>query len=190
MVNRDNYLLARAYLDYLREVRQLSNLSIGRYWSYLKHLLLWADEAPFSRASTIRPSFPTYLASARLDGKGHTFAPATLKKIIWATKRFFTWVLTFYPRKFKKFPRLWIDALRPPPSVEKAPDDHQFVTLDQVRQLVAVDIREDNLALWRDQAGAALLFVSGMRSGSYIDNRFYTSAGDFRIEPNRAPPTS
>lgn len=55
--------------------------------------------------------------------------------------------------------------LRPPRSVEPAPS-HEFVTLDEALQLAALEIEEDNLALRRDQAGAALLYVSGMRAGA------------------------
>lgn len=46
MINRDNYRLVKSYLDYLRQVMQLDQNSIGRYRSYLRHLLLWLDEAP------------------------------------------------------------------------------------------------------------------------------------------------
>ena len=60
----------------------------------------------------------------------------------------------------------WIDALRPPRGVE-LPADHQFITLADVRQIVSVSIAEDDLALRRDQAGAALLFLSGMRAGAF-----------------------
>ena len=48
MVNRSNYRLFKSYLGYLRSQAQLNDLSIERYWSYGKHLLLWAGETPFS----------------------------------------------------------------------------------------------------------------------------------------------
>jgi len=59
----------------------------------------------------------------------------------------------------------WVDALRPPRNVQPA-TDHVFVTLDEAKQLSALEIPEDNLVLRRDQAGAAMLFVSGMRAGA------------------------
>ena len=165
MVNRSNYLWVKAHLDYLSEVAQLKANSVDRYWFYLRHLLLWADEVPFSRVPDIRPTFPSYLASVRPRGETGTFAPATLKKIVNTAKRFFLWVKATYPREFRGLPKRWIDTLRLPRSVEPAAS-HEFVTLDEALQLAALEIEKDNLALRRDQAGAALLYVSGMRAGA------------------------
>jgi len=165
MVNRSNYLWVKAHLNYLSEVAQLKANSVARYWFYLRHLLLWADEVPFSRVPDIRPTFPSYLASVRPRGETGTFAPATLKKIVNTAKRFFLWVKATYPREFRGLPKRWIDTLRPPRSVEPPPN-HEFVTLDEALQLAALKIEENNLALRRDQAGAALLYVSGMRAGA------------------------
>ena len=166
MVNRKNYLKVKAYLSYQHQVRQLSPRSVDRYWAYLKHLLLWADAAAFCQVAPIRPTFSTYLASARLDGNERSLAPATLKKIIQTTRRFFTWLLMSYPHEFRKFPRSWTDELRPPQTTDLEPVEHQFVTLDQVRQLISLDPRDD-VALGRDQAAAAMLFLSGMRASAF-----------------------
>ena len=46
-------------------------------------------------------------------------------------------------------------------------DEHVFVTLDEVRQLAALQIPDDDFALRRDQAGAVLLYLSGMRAGAF-----------------------
>jgi len=165
MVNRSNYLRVKAYLDYLLEVAQLKANSVDRYWFYLRHLLLWADEASFSKAPDIRPTFPSYLSSVCPDGGTGTLAPATLKKIVNTAKRFFHWVKATYPREFRDLPKRWIDTLRPPRSVQSAPS-HEFVALDEALQLAALEIEEENLALRRDQAGAALLYVSGMRASA------------------------
>ena len=158
MINRASYLLAKAFLHYLREVTQLAPDSARRYWSYLKHLLLWADDIPLSQAPEISPSFPSYL-------KGKEMAPATLKKIVNTVKRLLVWAKTAKPREYKDLPSAWIDALRAPKTVEPAPD-HEFVTLDEVLKLPSLEIDDSNLALRRDQAGAAMLFVSGMRVGA------------------------
>ena len=165
MVNRDNYRLAKGYLRYLCEVVQLDARSTSRYWFYLRHLLLWADGTPFCEVPTIQPAFSTYLASARAGGEAPTLAPATLKKIFQTAKRFLLWAKMTYPREFRDLPMAWIDALRPPRGVRPSPD-HQFVTLDEVKWLAALSIGEDDLVLRRDQAGAAMLFVSGMRAGA------------------------
>jgi site-specific recombinase XerC len=60
----------------------------------------------------------------------------------------------------------WIDALRPPRSVEQTAE-HEFVTLDEALQLSTLKIDEGDLALRRDQAGTALLFLSGIRATAF-----------------------
>ncbi len=40
MVNRDNYLLVRCYLDYVGQVRQRDPQTVERYRFLLRHLLL------------------------------------------------------------------------------------------------------------------------------------------------------
>jgi site-specific recombinase XerC len=42
-----------------------------------------------------------------------------------------------------------------------------FVTLDEVLQLVRFPVDDRNFALQRDQAAAAMLFLSGMRSTAF-----------------------
>lgn len=165
MVNRKNYLKVRIYMEYLEEVRQLSSRSLGRYWTYLKHLLLWADEATLHQVPIIRPTFSTYLKTARMDGKGKILARTTTQKIVQNTKRFFTWLLLTYPTEFCAFPRTWIHDLRPP-TMPDASRERQFVTLDQVLELIALD-SSSSLPLQRNQAAAAMLFLSGMRSGAF-----------------------
>ena len=93
-------------------------------------------------------------------------APTTLKKIIQTTKRFFTWLKTTYPREFRDMPAAWIDTLRPPRSVQPA-EDHEFVSLEEIQHIAALQIDPTDLALHRDQAAAVMLFLSGMRAGAF-----------------------
>jgi integrase len=161
MVNRRNYLWAKEHLKYLAEVMQLSDRSIKRYWSYFKHLLLWADEIVFSKAPNVRPTFPTYLKDV-----GANLAPTTLKKIVNAAKRLFVWLKLTHPTQFRTVTKAWIDALRPPRVDAPAPD-HVFVTLEEVVQLTTIEVDGNNLALRRDQASVAFLYLSGMRGGAF-----------------------
>ena len=163
MVDRRNYLLVKEYLDYLTEVFQLDARSVDRYWFYLKYLLLWADAILLGEVMSVRPTFASFLATSRLDGTRDPLSSTTLKKIIQLAKRFLTWAKMTYPREFRAMPVAWIEALRPPRSVEQTAE-HEFVTLDEALQLSTLKIDEDDLALRRDQAGTALLFLSGMRA--------------------------
>ena len=162
MINRDNYQLVKRYLVDLRDVMQVNPVSIERYRAYLRHPLVWADYLPFSQATTIRPTFGVYLATARERG---ALAPMTIKKILQTTKRFFLWVKANHPREFHSVPTSWIETLRWPRWVD-TPKEHQFITLEQVLQLVTLEIDASDLATRRDQAAAAMLFLSGIRAGA------------------------
>lgn len=166
MVNRQNYHLTKEYLAYLAEVSQLDPRSVERYWFYLKYLLLWADEVLLGKVTNLRPTFSSFPATIRLDGEQGMLSPSTLKKIIQTVKRFLTWLKMTYPREFRDMSVAWIEALRPPRSVEQMAE-HVFVTLAEALQISALKIDEGDLALRRDQAAAAMLFLSGMRASAF-----------------------
>ncbi|MBI3243461.1 MAG: tyrosine-type recombinase/integrase [Chloroflexi bacterium] len=168
MVNRQNYLLAKKHLCYLREVMQLHEHSVSRYWFYLRHALLWMDETPLASAPGLRPTFPDYLTSIGAAGETGSLAPSTLKKIILTTKRFANWAKATYSQEYRHLPLAWIDSLRPPRRAQQPlANDHVFVTLDEVLKLVSAPVDKNNLALRRDQAAAAMLYLSGMRASAF-----------------------
>lgn len=166
MVNRRNYQWVKAHLKYLEEVKQLSHASVRRYWFFLRHLLLWADEVVLNAAPTVRPVFATYLGSVESHDNGVPLASETVRKIVNASKRFFIWAKMECPTQFKSVTKSWIDALVPPRLDDPPPADHEFVTLEEAIQLATVETDEDDLALRRDRAGAAMLYLSGMRVGA------------------------
>jgi integrase len=126
---------------------------------------MWANEVPLAKALDIRPTFQSYLSTARLDDKGGTLAPATLEKIVRTARRFFRWLKARYPAEFRYVSIEWVDALRPPPNVSPV-QDYEAVTLEEVRKLAALQIPDSDLAMRRDQAAAMMLFLSGMRASA------------------------
>jgi hypothetical protein len=72
-----NYLLAKEFLAYIRDVMQLNPLSVERYWSYLKHLLVWADEMPLPEVAERRPTFAAYLTAPGQRENPSPLAPMT-----------------------------------------------------------------------------------------------------------------
>ena len=68
MINRGNWKFVKTYLVYRQDVDQLVKESLRLEESRLYHLLRWADDQHFSKAPKIRPTFPKYLLSARIDG--------------------------------------------------------------------------------------------------------------------------
>ena len=166
MINRNNYHLIRAFLDFQVQVKQLGKASRRRYWSYLRHLLIWADDTPLCQVPERRPTFSSYLASCRTGRDKHPLASSTVKKIIQTVQRFFRWLLDHHPQDLRNFRRSWIDELTPPRTIQE-PDEHQFVTLEELRLLLSIDPGDD-LAMRRDQAAAAMLFLSGMRASAFV----------------------
>jgi integrase len=166
VIQRNNYLLVRRYLQDLDEVYQLSTSSVGRYRFYLRHLLLWAAETPFQQAAKLRPTFPSYVSN--LSGRqGETsLAPVTQKKIIEVGKRFFIWAKQNHPKEFGSLSSAWLESLRPP-RVRDTHDEHEYVSLEEVLQLIAITHDEDDLVLLRDKAAAAMLFLSGARASAF-----------------------
>ena len=167
MIERQNYLKTRKHFIYLQEVMQLNPASLDRYRFYLRHLLLWAREVDFKNAQNIRPTLPSYLASLPgKDGKGN-LAGCTQKKILDTSKRFFRWAKTSYSRELNSLPITWIDTLKMPrqPQVTQ---ENVFVSEDDVRKIISYPVEQDDLALLRDQAAAALLFLSGMRGSAFV----------------------
>ncbi|MBA4385711.1 MAG: hypothetical protein C0410_13320, partial [Anaerolinea sp.] len=167
MIERQNYLKTRKHLTYLQEVMQLTPASLDRYRFYFRHLLLWAGEKDFKTVQDIRPTLPSYLASLPGKDRKDTLAGTTQKKILDTSKRFFRWAKATYPRELNNLPLAWIDTLRMirQPQVTA---ENVFVSEDEVRQLIAYPVAQDDLALLRDQAAAALLFLSGMRGSAFV----------------------
>ena len=167
MIERQNYLKTRKHLTYLQEVMQLTPASLDRYRFYLRHLLLWAGDKDFKMVQDIRPTLPIYLAGLPgKDGKG-TLAGTTQKKILDISKRFYRWAKAAYPRELNNLPLAWIDTMR----MIRQPQitaENVFVSENDVRQLIAYPVAQEDLALLRDQAATALLFLSGMRGGAFV----------------------
>jgi site-specific recombinase XerD len=166
MIERKNYLKVNEHLVYLKEVMQLSQASVDRYRFYLRHLLLWAGEKDFSLVTIIRPTLPIYLSSLTKANQDH-LAACTQKKILDASRRFFNWAKNVYPKEFGVISKSWIDTLRLKRQPQKS-NENIYVTEEEVRKLISIRINPDDLALLRDQAAAAFLFLSGMRGTAFV----------------------
>jgi hypothetical protein len=114
MINRRNYQLIRNHLAYVRDVYEVSESSLYRYWFYLRHVLLWAGEVFLGKCSGIRPTFPAYVASLTGRREAPSLAPVSQKKIIKVARRFFNWAKATYPKDFHELPIGWIETLRLP----------------------------------------------------------------------------
>lgn len=109
MINRQNYHDVKKYLHYLQDVRRNKRATLKRRRSQLRHLLEWADEAPLSEAHELQPTFPSYLESARNDGRDVPLAPSTRKATCGTVQRFFHWARLRHPRRYREVSPAWID---------------------------------------------------------------------------------
>jgi integrase len=164
MINRANWKQVKKYLAYRYEVDQLSPESARLEEVRLRHLLEWADETPFEKVARIRPTFPEYVLTARLDDSNIEMSAEYAKKNVRAAKRFFKW-LSKHQKGFRGLSNEWIETLRPRRQAT-APRQAKGVTLDEVQAMARASVEET----WerRIKAAASLLFLSGMRVGAFV----------------------
>ena len=72
-----------------------------------------------------------------------------------------------YPQWFKKLSLVWISSLQIA-AYTPEPREHDFVKLDDVTKLATDSSLGDSLVYKRDQAAAAMLFLSGMRASAFV----------------------
>ena len=163
MICRDNYHLAREYLRYLSEVRQRDSTTVYRHKSWLNHTLQWLDDVPLSTAPEKRPILPRYL----LDVTRMT--PNGIKRTLQSARQFFDWLMLYHAATYPAITLMWIATLQPPRQCAAVPrKEPEGVTLEMVRAIIALPRDDGDLLTWRDQAAAAILFLSGMRPGSLL----------------------
>jgi integrase len=166
-INRRNYLLVKEFLKHNTDIEQLSNTSATRYWFYLKHLLVWADDTMFKESHLISPTLPEYLRPVVSNKSGKPLARETWKKILGVSTQLFLWATNSYPKEFGASILSWVDTLRIPKAVSQY-SDRDYVTLEEILIIANLQIDSDDLALRRDQAAASLLFLTGMRAGALL----------------------
>lgn len=158
LVNRRNYADTRAYLDYCRDVRQNDEKSVRLARVALDHLLNWATECAFARASELRPVLPVYLAEREVSA-------GYLDKLLSICRNFFTWAREQYPERYADLRGDYIAGLRS----KRGPGrvvERELYTLEQVQRLV--DFTPVTRIARRERAMAAFLFLSGMRAGAFV----------------------
>jgi integrase len=112
----------------------------------------------------IRPGFPNYLITARLDGKDKVLSPGYIKKAVRVGKQFLTW-LKVHKRGYGNLSQAWLSTLTPPRMVIE-PKEHQAVTLEEVRAIAGAPTY--TLRERRIKAAAVFWFLSGIRIGAFV----------------------
>lgn len=160
MINRANYKLYRQYLLHLQEAGQHERSSLQVKSWRLKWVLRWLDAVPIERAPRVKPALPRFLADAKTR-------PGYNSRVIVDARLWFRWLRSTHATRFQGMTDAWINSLKPVRALKPNPA-HQAVTLAMVRQLLALPRVDGDLLMWRDQAAAAFLFLSGCRVGAFV----------------------
>jgi site-specific recombinase XerC len=164
MINRKNWKLTKAYLEYRQNVDLISPGSLVVERTHIRHILEWADETSFHKADKVRPSFPEYIISARIDGKKSRFSDMHIKKNLATARRFFIWMVENYP-EYRMIRRVWISTIKPK-KFEIKPKKSESVSLEEIIKMASAPV--DNLVEKRIRAAAVFLFLSGIRIGAFV----------------------
>jgi integrase len=159
LINRNNYLIIKEYLEYLLSVKNQDKKSVERYRFWLRRVLFWAMGHPLEIAHQIKPPFAQYINALDL-------VTESKKKIIETTRNFFRWGKMYHSRRFARLPAYWIEDLTPPKVIKEKITD--YVTIEDVNQINRLEIDSSNLTLLRDRAAANLLFLVGPRAAAFV----------------------
>jgi len=164
MINRNNWKHVKAYLKYRQEVDLISVSSQRLEETWLRHLLEWMGNQPFERAQKVRPTFPEYIMTARMDGTEEKFSPIYTRHIIRSANRFFQW-MSKHRSGFSFIKQAWLDTLKPT-RMTIEPNEHEIVTIEEVRAIAGAPVR--SVGERRIRAAAVFLFLSGIRIGAFV----------------------
>lgn len=169
MINRDNYLMVKKYLDYKRIVQQRDEKTVARAWSTLKHVLRWLDSLALENALDKRPTLPEYLLTVRQDKKAGRLHSDSMKKTLMYARELFEFARRKNSKQYKAITDFWLDTLQVRRSVSDAPkrlNIHSYWTLADIRKVITFP--SNDLRRERDKAALAFLFLSGMRGGAFV----------------------
>ncbi len=165
MINRENWKFIRTYLDYRKEIHQLSEKSLRLEETWLRYLLEWADEIAFEDVATIKPRFPEYLINARKKEVGKPLSKEFMRKIIGSSKGFFRWLIMIRPGFKSKITAAYLDTLRTP-KIAITHTEHEYVTLEEIMAMAQASVQ--SLRDERIRASAVFWFLSGIRIGAFV----------------------
>ncbi len=164
MINNKNWQLRKKYLEYRLTVDQITKGSMKKEQTYLRYLLEWAQDRSFRQVSNIRPTFPEYMLSSRLDGEEGQLSAMYIKKALATARLFFTW-LTDNETEYKHIKQAWIKTIKVK-RLSDTPKNKEVVTLEEILTIASRPVL--TLQARRTRAALVFLYLSGMRIGAFV----------------------
>ncbi len=164
MINKKNWLLTKKYLSYRLEVDQVSHASMDKEKTHLRYILQWSQDSPFLQAPALRPTFPEYMLSSRLDGVQGQLSAVYIKKVLSTARMFFTW-LSDNQSGYKHIKQAWVKTIKVKRLVS-APKNKDIVSLDEILSIARAPVH--TLQDRRSRASLVFLYLSGVRIGAFV----------------------
>ncbi len=164
VIDKPNWKAVKKYLDYRLHVDQIITGSMKKEQTHLRYLLEWAQDHSFRQSPNVRPTFPEYMLSARLDGKDRQLSAVYIKKALATARLFFTW-LSDNETGYKHIKQSWIKTIKAK-RLTNPPKISEYVTLEEIQAIAATSAH--TVFERRTRAALVFLFLSGMRIGAFV----------------------
>jgi len=164
VIDKPNWKAVKKYLDYRLHVDQIITGSMKKEQTHLRYLLEWAQDHSFRQSPNVRPTFPEYMLSARLDGEDRQLSAVYIKKALATARLFFTW-LADNETGYKHIKQSWIKTIKAK-RLTNPPKISEYVTLEEIQAIAATSAH--TVFERRTRAALVFLFLSGMRIGAFV----------------------
>lgn len=164
MINRQNWKLAKAYIEYRQAVDRLGDGSAEVERTHLRHILEWADDVSFLKAKTIRPTLPDYVLSLHVESETGRFSGVHVTKILATARRLFEWA-ALNRSEYHALKVAWIETLKAK-RLEELPKKLDAVSLDEIFRIASAPVAD--IVERRIRASATFWYLSGIRVGAFV----------------------
>ena len=162
MVNRQNYLDVRDFVNFHRNVLQNTEHTAEQKRTRLQNALIWADEIPFSECWKVKQPYPVYLVEMVKNGEiSNDFA----SRLCTDFREFLQWQVSENRDRYAGLKNAFIESIRVKTYQDSA-KTADYYTLEDMQKIA--EFSPENLAERRIQAGACFLYLSGMRIGAFL----------------------
>ncbi len=127
-------------------------------------MLEWANSSPFDKVAKVRPTFPEYMLTARMDGGEGALSAVYVGKVVRAARDFLKW-LVGHRKGYAAIISAYLDTLKPPRMTIEV-REHEAVTIEEIRAIARAPAK--TVGERRIRAAAVFWFLSGIRIGAFV----------------------